>query len=197
MELTLNIGLPKLIDNGKTATKYFIVMDLFDGEASDLRIRFTSARSVNNIMELGKRVVRSLQIIHEQGFVHSDVKPSNILYKFNEEREYSDYTLVDFGISSKFKDTNDNHIDRSCNHHFEGSIEFMGTECLHNMRPTRKHDFESLFYSLLYLLKGECAYGQLDQTFITTKLRSKHQILKRESFQSIASKMGISLSEYL
>lgn len=172
-------------------------MNLFDAEASDLKIRFTSAKSVNNIMEMGKWVVKSLKTLHEQGFIHADVKPSNILYNFGEEREIWNYTLVDFGISSKFRDAENNHIKRSCNQHFDGSIEFMATEWLHNIEASRKHDFESLFYTLLYLLKGECAYGQLEQSFITTKIRTKHQILKREKFESLASKMGISLSEYL
>lgn len=63
--------------------------------------------------------------------------------------------------------------------------------------PTRKHDLESLLYTLIYLFKSECPYGHLDQDFVATKLKMKHQDMKRNQFLDRAKYEGIKLSEYI
>ena len=65
------------------------------------------------------------------------------------------------------------------------------------LEPTRKHDLESLFYTMIYLLKSECAYGNLEQSFASTKLKMKHQLMKREKFINLAKKNEVTLAEYL
>ena len=43
-----------------------------------------------------------MNYLHEKGFAHLDLKPSNIMFKSS---DFEDIVLVDFGISNFYKDT--------------------------------------------------------------------------------------------
>ena len=65
--------------------------------------------------------------------------------------------------------------------------------------PTRKHDLESLFYTLIYLFTGDCPYGHLEQNYqqISSSLSIKHQEMKRELCKNEAKNRNMSIAEYL
>ncbi|GLA63664.1 hypothetical protein AtubIFM55763_003436 [Aspergillus tubingensis] len=47
---------------------------------------------------VAKNVLEALQVLHEDGYVHTDIKPSNILVNYgNEESRFSDVQLADCG----------------------------------------------------------------------------------------------------
>jgi len=50
---------------------------------------------------------------------------------------------------------------------------------------------------MIYLLKGDCAYGQLEQKFATIQLKMVHQKMKRDKYRNTAKNLKISLAEYL
>ncbi|KAK2746779.1 hypothetical protein FQN55_005506 [Onygenales sp. PD_40] len=50
---------------------------------------------------VAKKVLEALSVLHEEGFVHTDLKPSNVLVNYRQEREegnrFTDVQLADFG----------------------------------------------------------------------------------------------------
>ena len=52
-----------------------------------------------------------LQYIHSQNFVHSDLKPSNIIIGVDKHAQI--VHLIDFGLSKEFRDPN-THLHISC-----------------------------------------------------------------------------------
>jgi len=61
--------------------------------------------STKEIMTIGLNICRGLEKIHEQAYIHKDIKPSNIL--FTEKREIK---LADFGIArEEERSTNNMH----------------------------------------------------------------------------------------
>lgn len=92
----------------------------------------------NRIIEIAQQVVQALRRIHSVGFVHWDVKPQNILYSISEEQQVLDetvsnqekFTLIDFGIWSKYLDENGDHIKKQKVSKFRGSVEFWAAEVL-------------------------------------------------------------------
>lgn len=132
MRLTPHIlGLPKLIDSGKINEKeYYLVLTLYDSDSSNLKMRFKSKTTFNTILELGIQAIKGLQNLHSIGFVHCDLKPLNILHNNIEDGGWTDFTLIDFGISSKYLDEDGNHIPQTMAAYFSGSLEFMATECM-------------------------------------------------------------------
>jgi Serine/threonine protein kinase len=48
-----------------------------------------------------------LEYIHHCGYVHADLKPANVLLGVDSSQAI--VNIVDFGLASRYKDTDDNH----------------------------------------------------------------------------------------
>ena len=72
---------------------YFIVMDFVDG--SDLERRLADGPlPVSEVVAIAKQVARAVQYAHNNGVVHCDLKPANVLLD-NEQRVF----VTDFGFA--------------------------------------------------------------------------------------------------
>jgi serine/threonine protein kinase len=50
-----------------------------------------------------------IEVLHNLGFVHCDIKPDNIL--ISSDKKDNTILLVDFGLSHKFTGSDGSHID--------------------------------------------------------------------------------------
>ncbi len=81
----------------------YIVMELVAGGSLDQMMR-TAGRNtdVPRVMKIGEQVAQALRCAADQGLVHGDVKPENILFDSNGNAK-----LVDFGLAAMQKDTDE------------------------------------------------------------------------------------------
>ena len=129
-----------MIETGKVnKTKYYTVLSYSGKDSTDLKIKFRTNSNVNTLMDLGKFMIKSLQKLHSWGYVHCDIKPSNILYE-NENDEIK-FSLIDFGISASFLDENNRHIKKEKIGSMVGSIEFMANDWLEKYRKLTFYNF--------------------------------------------------------
>ena len=105
---------------------------------------------LNIVANIAVQILYRLQSLHNEGWLHQDIKPENILVdEFRGDKLY----LVDFGTSGCWK-KNNNHIE------FGRSKKIVGTarySCMANHNgfvQCRRDDLESLGYVLIYLLAG-------------------------------------------
>jgi eukaryotic-like serine/threonine-protein kinase len=83
-----------VIDRGEDKGKQYIVFEYIDGEnLKELLVR-SGRLSINDALELGLQVARALAFAHEQGLVHRDVKPQNVLLNGDGRAK-----VTDFGIA--------------------------------------------------------------------------------------------------
>ncbi|HVX13499.1 MAG TPA: PQQ-binding-like beta-propeller repeat protein [Pirellulales bacterium] len=73
----------------------FLVMPLVAGESLAQRLGVQGALELKEILRIGMQAAAGLAAAHEQGLVHRDVKPANILLEKNVERA----VLTDFGLA--------------------------------------------------------------------------------------------------
>ncbi|UMM15208.1 hypothetical protein L5515_002727 [Caenorhabditis briggsae] len=87
----------RLLGSGKTDTYTYLVMSLLGKEIGDVRRRMPQRKiSAPSTVRIFIQLVKALQDMHEAGFVHRDVKPSNMaLGVKNEQVVY----IFDFGLS--------------------------------------------------------------------------------------------------
>lgn len=88
----------KALDHGETDQgEPYLAMELLDGETLDKRLRRDGPLSLQQAARIGLELAQAIEHAHSAGFVHCDLKPSNIFLvggKGNDE-----VRLIDFGIS--------------------------------------------------------------------------------------------------
>ena len=74
----------------------YLVMQYVDGESLQQRVERLGPLSTDEVLRLGKQIAAGLAAAHEEGLVHRDVKPGNILLKSSVDR----VQISDFGLAS-------------------------------------------------------------------------------------------------
>ncbi len=88
-------GIVSVHEVGRDGDRIFIVSDFIDGLT--LSDYLTGMRpTVREAVELAIKVARSLHYAHEQGVIHRDLKPGNIMLDRNNEPH-----LMDFGLAKR------------------------------------------------------------------------------------------------
>ncbi|KRY74554.1 Tau-tubulin kinase 1 [Trichinella pseudospiralis] len=100
--------------------------------------------------QLGCNFVKALQEVHNAGYLHRDVKPSNFVLKKveNTRRVY----IIDFGLAKEIE--NNNVAAKKKNIEFVGTLKYASVN-VHKRKPYgRNDDLMSMFYSFLEISSG-------------------------------------------
>lgn len=80
----------------------FLVMQYIAGQSLQARVDESGPLEVCEILRIAMQTARGLAAAHEQGIIHRDVKPSNVLLEYGVERAL----LTDFGLARAADDAN-------------------------------------------------------------------------------------------
>ena len=83
-----------VIDRGEEGDRQFIVFEFVDGENLKEVVERRGPLPVDEAVEVGLAIARGLAFAHEQGIVHRDVKPQNVLMNGDGRAK-----VTDFGIA--------------------------------------------------------------------------------------------------
>ena len=83
-----------VIDRGEHENRQFIVFEYIAGDNLKQVIQRRGPAPVTTALELGMQIARGLSFAHQQGLVHRDVKPQNVLLNGDGEAK-----VTDFGIA--------------------------------------------------------------------------------------------------
>src|SRR4051794_28422096 len=83
-----------VIDRGEHGGRQYIVFEYVEGETLKRLIERRGPAPVPNAIELGIQVARGLAFAHQQGLIHRDVKPQNVLLNGDGRAK-----VTDFGIA--------------------------------------------------------------------------------------------------
>lgn len=108
--------------------------------------------TMKTVLQLGIKLLRGLEKMHEKGVVHRDLKPENLLLGLDEESQK--LYIVDFGISKIYRDANNNIIPFRDKTSFIGTTRYASIAAHKGYEISRKDDLESMIYILLYFVKG-------------------------------------------
>ena len=132
-----------VLDSGATYTGFFIVMEYVGG--GDLTRYTDSPQSIQMALDTVIAIAGALGVAHEQGLVHRDVKPANILL-----RDPRTPLLADFGVAK--------HLDSetlTASDSMIGSVHYMSPEQIEGREIDGRADFYSLGVVFYELLSGQ------------------------------------------
>jgi serine/threonine-protein kinase len=136
-----------IFDYGQHEGMPFIVMPLVLG--GTLRNWLDKGVSLGKSLEVFGRVLHALEYAHNEGVIHRDVKPSNIMMS------HSDWPLLaDFGLV-KLSET---PLDLASSNSVVGTPEYMAPEQSQGLPVDRRADIYSMGVMLYQLLTGRLPY---------------------------------------
>lgn len=138
--------IPKIKTFGIDGKYNFLVIDMLDISLFDL-IKERGNLALEQVLNIGEKLIKILQTIHDAGIIHRDIKPENFMFKGNEIK------IIDFGLSKKYINGG-KHIKLENNKSIVGTPYFISTNVHAGQSPSRRDDMESIGYILLYMLFG-------------------------------------------
>jgi len=148
-----HLGVPRYIASGTHVAggqKYrFLVMERFGSDLQRILDNSEGGRLTDKtVCEVGLQLVDSLQYIHHQGYVHKDVKASNLLVGLGVNGQHKVH-LVDYGLCSRFTIGG---LHKQYTHDLrwahEGTLEYTSRDS-HIGCTSRRGDIEVLLYNLI------------------------------------------------
>jgi serine/threonine-protein kinase len=138
-----------VIDRGEQDGRQFIVFEYVDGESLKQLVDRTGPLPVEQAVELALQIARALAFAHQQGLVHRDIKPQNVL--LNEDGRAK---VTDFGIARSL----DVQHGMTQTGTVMGTSDYIAPEQARGERVDEQTDVYSLGVVLYELLTGEVPF---------------------------------------
>jgi serine/threonine-protein kinase len=149
-----------VIDRGEQDGRQFIVFEYIDGESLKELVDRTGPLPVDQAVGLTLQIARALAFAHQQGLVHRDVKPQNVL--LNDDGRAK---VTDFGIARSL----DVQHGMTQSGTVMGTSDYIAPEQARGERVDEQTDIYSLGVVLYELLTGEVPFP--GENFVAVAMR--------------------------
>jgi serine/threonine protein kinase len=136
-------------DVGQADGTYFIVMEYLEGPSLADLLRQQGALPPQQVAQIVAQVASALDYAHGQGFVHRDVKPSNILMGAEKTPKLADFGIVRAAEGTRLTQTGT----------VLGTPEYMSPEQAKGLGIDRRTDIYSLGIVVYEMLAGQVPFG--------------------------------------
>jgi serine/threonine protein kinase len=166
--------IPKIKSFGVDGKYNFLVIDILDKSLHDL-INVRGKLDINCVLNIGDKMIKIIQEIHDAGIIHRDIKPENFMFKDDNLK------VIDFGLSKKYIYGN-KHVEFENNKAIIGTPYFISVHVHAGQTPSRRDDLESIGYILLYLFFGTLPWLNLSFDNNNRRNYKVYEIKKHDPF---------------
>lgn len=189
----INIGIPKIYKLIQTTEYNMMIMELLGPSLEKIFISYNNKFKLETVCNIGIQIITLLENIHNRGIIHRDIKPNNFLIDCKNIKKIN---IMDFGLSKKYRDENNNHMIYKEMKSFVGTARYASLNIHNGIEPTRRDDLESVGYMLIYFMKGilpwqGLARGKRDQNKIIGKCKND------TSINELCDKLPICFAQYI
>ena len=176
-----NCPFPKIYYNNFTSVGNIIIQTLC-GPSLDKLYKFCRYNfDIVTISNIAIDLINSLQILHDKGYAHLDIKDDNIailLKNYRNSKIPITCIFIDFGKAFKIME-DENNYKQNYKKKIFGNYRYASINILKNGNPNEWDDIESLLYLLLELYYGELPWSNIEKdknnNYIKEILKSKEQ----------------------
>ena len=165
-ETAANLNHPNIVtiyDVGQVGEDYYMVMEYLEGTLKDRIQRMKDQKRAlkpSDAVMIMKSIAAALAYAHENGYIHRDIKPDNIMFRNGETP-----VLVDFGIAKAIGATTKlTKTGMSI-----GTPHYMSPEQIRGLELDGRADLYSLGVLFYEMLTGEVPYKATDYIAVVMK----------------------------
>jgi len=142
--------IPQLHAYFERGGKFYLVQEWIQGETLLDRVKQYGLFGEGEVRAILMKILPVLDYVHQQGIIHRDIKPDNIMWRHNDRQP----VLIDFGAVKETMGTTIDSQGKAVASIVIGSSGFMASEQASG-RPTFSSDIYSLGMTAIFLLTGK------------------------------------------
>ncbi|KAM9365217.1 serine/threonine-protein kinase VRK1-like isoform 2-T3 [Pholidichthys leucotaenia] len=157
------LGIPTYWGSGLAEYKdlryRFMAMDRLGSDLQKLCDRNGGCLKKEMVLQLGQRLVDVLEYIHENEYVHADIKAANLMLGYSDPEQVY---LADYGLSYRYcPGGNHKEYKENPKKGHNGTIEYTSLDAHKGVAPSRRGDLQILGFCLLHWLCGSLPWDKL------------------------------------
>lgn len=192
---TDNLCIPQIYWFGKVDNYYVMVMQ-FLGNSLEYLLNLCHRKfSLKTSLMATIQMFDSIKLLHNNDFVHRDLKPDNFLIGINNMRHY--VYIIDFGMSKRYKNANRVHISVKTGKKLIGTARYASVNSHLGIELSRRDDLESLGYILIYFLNGKLPWQNLPGKTRDEKYQSIGQYKQTITLQELCKDLPKEIYFYM
>ena len=140
---------------GRNGKFNYIIMSLLGPSISELRRKQPEGKfSLSTTLRLGTQMLAGIQAIHNCGFLHRDVKPSNFAMGCLPTTNHCCY-ILDFGLARQYTTPTGEIRQPRAVAGFRGTVRYASISAHKSLELGRHDDLWSLFYIMAEFINGQ------------------------------------------
>jgi serine/threonine protein kinase len=132
---------------------FFMVLELINGESVLSRIRRLGRIPIDDTVKIIRAAAQGLHVAHQQGIIHRDISPDNLLIVKHEDKEIT--KVIDFGIAKPLTEGEFTKSNLYIGKPEYGSPERIGVE---GVSVDHRSDIYSLGVTMYFMLTGSLPF---------------------------------------
>uniref|UniRef100_A0A3Q2D746 non-specific serine/threonine protein kinase n=1 Tax=Cyprinodon variegatus TaxID=28743 RepID=A0A3Q2D746_CYPVA len=157
------LGIPKYWGSGLAEHKdlryRFMAMDRLGSDLQKICDCNGGRLKKTTVLQLGQRLVDVLEYIHENEYVHADIKAANLMLGY---RNPNQVYLADYGLSYRYcPDGVHKEYKENPKKGHNGTIEYTSLDAHNGVAPSRRGDLQILGFCLLHWLCGSLPWDNV------------------------------------